>query len=203
MKVYIGPYRYRWTSAIHTTYMNRKYRASGWTDSSNTLEALLEILEDAIQRVYDCTINKILDKRPDQRVRVRIDPFDTWGMDSTLCHIILPMLKQLRDTKHGGPYTDDEDVPEELRSVNAPPKENEYDTDDFHFDRWDYIIGEMVWAFETMSDDSWDSEFIEFGPDHILGEPPVRWDREGMASVEARISNGTRLFGKYYRALWD
>jgi hypothetical protein len=28
-------------------------------------------------------------------------------------------------------------------------------------------------------------------------------DSEGMARVQARITNGFRLFGKYYEALWD
>ena len=50
----------------------------------------------------------------------KIDRWDTWSMDHTLGHIALPMLKQLRETKHGAPNTDDEDVPEYLRSDNGP-----------------------------------------------------------------------------------
>ena len=69
-------------------------------------------------------INKISDffyKRADKkRISVRIDRYDTWNMDYTLSHIILPMLKQLNETKHGAPYVDDEDVPEHLRSTAAP-----------------------------------------------------------------------------------
>jgi len=30
-----------------------------------------------------------------------------------------------------------------------------------------------------------------------------QWDREGQERVQARITNGFRLFGKYYEALWD
>ncbi len=44
-------------------------------------------------------------------------------MDYTLSHIVVPMLKQLKETKHGAPFVDDEDVPEELKSTSAPPKE--------------------------------------------------------------------------------
>ena len=29
------------------------------------------------------------------------------------------------------------------------------------------------------------------------------WDREGQQRVQERITNGFRLFGKYYEALWD
>ena len=51
----------------------------------------------------------------EQKVSVRIDNFDTWGMDHTLAYIILPMLKQLKETKQGSPYVYPEDVPTELR----------------------------------------------------------------------------------------
>ena len=59
---------------------------------------------------------------------VRLDPWDTWSFDHTLADIILPGLKQLRATKHGAPFVDDEDVPEgmNLRSTEAEPKENEW-----------------------------------------------------------------------------
>ena len=55
------------------------------------------------------------------------------------------LLKQLDKEKHGAPYTDDNDVPEYLRSHMAQPKENEWDTDSLHFMRWDWIIAEMIW----------------------------------------------------------
>ena len=29
------------------------------------------------------------------------------------------------------------------------------------------------------------------------------WDMEGMKAEQERISNGFRLFGKYYESLWD
>ena len=38
------------------------------------------------------------------KVSVHIDDFDTWSMDHTLAYIIEPMLKQLKETKQGGPY---------------------------------------------------------------------------------------------------
>lgn len=113
-----------------------------------------------------------------RRVRVRIDSHDTWGMDSTLAHIVLPMLKQLREDKQGAPYTDDEDVPYELRSTTAPPVKNEWDTDDYFFARWDWIMGEMIYAFESKLD-------------------------HDCISRDERMENGFRLFGKYYQALWD
>jgi hypothetical protein len=93
----------------------------------------------------------------ERKINIRIDKYDTWNMDHTLGLIILPMLKQVQKNKHGAPNTDDEDVPEEIRSTAAAPKENEYDTDEYHFNRWDWIMDEMIWAFtQIISDDDED-----------------------------------------------
>lgn len=157
---------------------------------------------------------------------VKIDRWDTWSMDHTLGHIALPMLRQLKATKHGSPLVDDEDVPEHLRSTAAPPKENDWDTDENHFKRWDWALEEMIFAFEHRLDDSWQDAYRS--GEHDLVWTPVdrdgnevakgehthiRMDRgpkdtyqcdyEGMKKVEDRIQNGFRLFGKYYQALWD
>jgi hypothetical protein len=153
---------------------------------------------------------------------VKIDRYDTWSMDHTLADIILPMLKQLRESKHGAPFVDDEDVPEELKSTSAPVKENEWDTDDNHFKRWDWVLDEMIFSFECKNDDSWEEKFrsgkmdkktvackwddngkatmYEWidGPNHTY-----KCDYEGMKVVQKRITNGFRLFGKYYEGLWD
>jgi len=153
---------------------------------------------------------------------VKIDKYDTWSMDHTLADIILPMLKQLKETKHGSPSVDDNDVPEELKSTSAPPKENEWDTDDNWFRRWDWVLDEIIFAFECKVDDSWQEAFSsgeidhktvacnwdadgkatmyqwEDGPNHTY-----KCDFEGMKVIENRIQNGFRLFGKYYQALWD
>jgi len=69
-------------------------------------------------------LQKVLDTIRPQITHVKIDRWDTWSMDHTLAHIIITMLKQLKETKHGAPCTDDEDVPEYLRSHMAQPKEN-------------------------------------------------------------------------------
>jgi hypothetical protein len=165
---------------------------------------------------------KFLDFVHPQINYVKIDRYDTWSMDHTLADIVLPMLKQLKDSKHGAPYVDDLDVPEELRSTSAPAKENEWDTDDNHFKRWDWVLAEMIFAFECKVDDSWQEAFSsgefdqktvacewdangkakmykrEDGPNHTY-----TCDYEGMKVVEERIQNGFRLFGRYYQNLWD
>ena len=171
-------------------------------------------ISKAIQWVWD-----LFDRKIDY---VKIDRWDTWSMDHTLSYIILPMLKQLNNDKHGAPYVDDEDVPEELKSTNAEPKENEWDTDSNHFKRWYWALDEMIFAFQSKQDESWQDAFRSGEID--IKSVPCEWDEngkpklyrmergpndtykcdyEGMKVVEERIQNGFRLFGKYYSSLWD
>jgi hypothetical protein len=193
------------------TYVERPDWCEKWADR-------LVPVSQAIQWVLDRV-------HPEIKV-IKIDKYDTWSMDHTLSPIILPMLKQLKEVKHGSPFVDDEDVPEHLRSTAAPPKENEWDTDENHFKRWDWVMGEMIFAFECKVDDSWEDQFRS-GEHDIVWKPvdaagnevpkgehkyyqmdkgpkdTYQCDYDAMRVVEARIQNGFRLFGKYYQALWD
>jgi len=145
---------------------------------------------------------------------IRIDPWDTWSMDHTLADIILPMLRQLRKTQHGAPMTDDEDVPEHLRSTAAKPKKNDWDIDEFHFKRWDWIMKEMIWTFGEHSKDREPNFWIK-KPKHkrvsvegkdwqeLVNTDPGVYDDEKAKAYWERKKNGFRLFGKYYQNLWD
>jgi hypothetical protein len=151
-----------------------------------------------------------IDGKRERQAYVKIDKWDTWSMDYTLAPIIVPMLKQLKDTKHGAPLVDDEDVPEHLKSTSAPPKEHDYDIDDNHFKRWDYVLDEMIWAFEQKLDDSGDDKFYthpteleKVGKTFQEQLELIKIDREGLDAWQERKRNGYRLFGKYYEALWD
>ena len=42
-------------------------------------------------------------KKAQRRVSVEISRSDTFSMDSTLAYVVLPMLIQLKQTKHGVP----------------------------------------------------------------------------------------------------
>jgi hypothetical protein len=163
-----------------------------------------------------------IESKKHRQLYVRIDKWDTWSMDSTLALIVLPMLQQLQATKHGSPNTDDSDVPDELKSTSAPAKQFEYDTDTNHFKRWDWILGEMIFSFQCKLDDSWQEKYrsgtidMKFDPCEWdeTGKPTkyemvsgpndtYKCDYEAMAVEQARITNGFRLFGKYYENLWD
>jgi hypothetical protein len=146
---------------------------------------------------------------------VKIDRWDTWSFDHTLADIILPGLKQLKATKHGAPFVDDTDVPEgmNLRSTEADPKENEWDIDSNHFKRWDWVLDEMIWAFEQKVADEAESQFFDHSEcptdpsarleDLTNGASRVKYDSEGHRAWQDRKSNGFRLMGRYYENLWD
>ena len=130
---------------------------------------------------------------PKQKTSIKIHNYDTWSMDHTLAPIILPMLVQLKETKHGAPMVDMEDVPKELRATKA--QQNKYakggDVDPKHFERWDWIMDEMIYAFDCKANK--DDVYMRFDIN----------DRDGMKIEQDRIANGFRLFGKYYENLWD
>jgi hypothetical protein len=208
MKVYVSNYRNHWLSPY--TILERVLFWKDWDNISydepwvekwsNRLEPLCLALQWVRERIHP------------RFEYVKIDPWDTWSMDSTLAVIVLPMLKQLQETKHGAPFVDDEDVPKELKSTSASPKQNEWDTDDNHFRRWDYVLDEMIWAFEQKVRDDDETEFFDHSEcgtikdfvkdtNEYLSKSKVDWD--GLKRHQERKQNGFRLFGKYYQNLWD
>lgn len=204
MKVTIGPYVDRWVSYVHYNYMNNKYDFR-WDENNTRYERFLERLEDTLQWIYNHSINLYLDRKQ-RKVKVKLHNYDTWGMDDTLALIILPMLKQLKETKHGVPMVDNEDVPEHLRQVEQSWEE--VNRSDENFERlqaaWEWVLDEMIFAFEMKVKDDWQEQY--YGD--MVKDEDGHWrmkntDYEGMKKVQERISNGFRLFGRYYEALWD
>tara|TARA_R110000764_G_scaffold219493_1_gene307190 strand:+ start:724 stop:1248 length:525 start_codon:yes stop_codon:yes gene_type:complete len=149
---------------------------------------------------------------PKQTVNVKLDKWDTWSMDHTLAKIVLPMLYQLAKTKHGSPRVDNKDVPAELRG------DDEY----LIHERWDWVMSEMIFSFETkLAEEDWQDQFfsgesdlynvpvlssqgkviafeVKHGPNDTL-----KIDYDGLREYQERITNGFRLFGQYYEGLWD
>jgi hypothetical protein len=191
MKVKISNYPNRLICNIHTRYMNKKYGYVDWPEpeEQTRFQRGLELFEDLMQTIYNCTINLFLDRRV-QKVKVHIDRWDTWSMDYTLAPIILPMLKQLKETNHGASYVDPKDVPKELHPKKQTKKQKDNgETDSTHFERWDWVLDEMIYAFDCKANK--DDVYMRFE------------DKEEMKAEQERISNGFRLFGKYYENLWD
>jgi len=220
MKIYISNYRNHWISPY--TILEHIFFWTDWSKCGRNKGVIEdkeyvdhpEWVERWAKRIepISTAVRVVLDFIHPQIQYVKIDRWDTWSMDHTLAHIILPMLKQLDKEKHGAPYTNDEDVPEYLRSHMAQPKENEWDTDSLHFMRWDWILAEMIWAFEQEIRDDDEAEFFDHSE---CGDEKFPWDkdgqyvskvkvdREGLEAHQKRKANGFRLFGKYYQNLWD
>lgn len=238
MRVYINNYRDHWISpytmidyAFFWTDWSRYHRDSSLSASLDQERKYVERPEwvkawsDRLVPVSNA-IQKVLNWIHPKIDHVKIHSWDTSSMDHTLARIVLPMLKQLQATKHGSPLVDDEDVPEHLRSTTAPAKENDWDTDANHFLRWEWVLGEMIFAFECKNDDSWEDAFRSGEIDWVsvpvdaagnqVDRQDAKWfqmkdgpghtytcDYEGMRVVETRIQNGFRLFGVYFQSLWN
>lgn len=160
MRAYIGPYK-NW---IGPYQIADKLKIFGVSEEK--ADAIGEWLSNTW---LDKACNWIYNKKR-RRVFVYINDYDVWNTDHTLALIILPVLRKLQEVKHGSPMSEPEDVPEEFRDK------------DVH-ERWDWILSEIIWAFEQIVDDS---------DDHLM-------DKE----FQDRIDRGLMLFGKFYRGLWD
>jgi hypothetical protein len=153
-----------------------------------------------------------IEARKKRQIYIRIDKYDSWSADHTIALIAVPLLKQLQLTKHGAPLVDDEDVPEglNLRSYETDKlKANEWDTDANHFRRWDWVLGEIIWALEQKTSDDWESQFYsKVDPDlksKDFNEQMANTviDAVGMQAWQERKTRGYKLFGKYFENLWD
>jgi len=241
MKVWISNYRNHWSSpytwidylfwwkpwsrcsrwTLKQTVEDQEREDSQWVDRPEWVDRWADRLMPISQ-----VIQWVLDRVHPRIEYVRIDRWDTWSMDHTLAQIVLPMLRQLKRDKHGSPNVDDEDVPEHLRSTAAEPKENEWDTDSNHHDRWDWVLDEMIFAFEHLVDDSWEDQFrsghfdLVWTPVDVQGNEVAKGkhkyyrmdrgpndtyqcDHDAIKAIHERMDNGFRLFGRYFRALWD
>jgi len=213
VKVYKSNYRHHWISPYIILEKVFFWREIDYD------EPLIEKWADRLQP-FSKAYQAVMDFIHPRISYVKIDHYDTWSMDHTLADIILPMLKHNTE-KHGSPHVDDEDVPIELQSWTSPAKD-EYDVDGQHFARWEWVMNEMIFAFESKVNDGWQEKFysgvsnmksvpcewdaegkptlytFEEGPNHTY-----KCDYDGIAEVQKRITNGFRLFGKYFEALWD
>lgn len=201
MKIYLSRPRHHWISPF--TILEK---VIFWREIDYS-EPLIIKWVNRIEPICIAYRNLLNFLHPEIRV-IKIDYWDTWSMDFTLSPIILPMLIQLKETNHGSPYVDDEDVPEKLKSTSAPAKNSEWELDENHFLRWDWVMDEMIWTFRQLSDSDHEYKFFDYSEydktkDVSLQLDKIKCDRVSLEQHNKRINNGLRLFGKYYRSLWD
>lgn len=239
MRVNIGPYpNNHWTtSRLEIRWYQWRYNKFYLSvEEHDSWDRAFEGFCSAWQWVLNHTVNPLVRNR-ERRIEVRIDPHDTWSMDTTLGYIILPMLKQLRATKHGSPWVEDVDVPHLVKNKKtkkakkSSPNVRAVNTDeeDQHsgvHERWNWVLDEMIWAFEqVIADDGGRTNYyVPYGTnekvDHgyfensATGEKVYlvteeearkmgRYDKELHKTYQERVNRGLTLFGKYYQNLWD
>jgi len=118
MKINIGPYKsdiipvYSWEK--HYEFWRRPETCylpeEEYTKFDKFVFGFLDKFGDLVR-----PLNRWANSRK-RRVKVHIDSYDVWSADHTLAMIIHPVLVKLKETKHGSPVVDDEDVPENLRA---------------------------------------------------------------------------------------
>jgi len=232
MKVNIGPYR---NDLIPVRRWEHKYELWRKPDTYYLPEEEYTKIDKIVFGFFDKLnalvrpLNRWSNNR-ERKIDIRIDKYDAWSADHTLALIIHPVLVELQKQKHGSGNVDDEDVPENLRSTAAAPKENEWDIDDNYHLRWEWVMSEMIWAFEQCTypdhgddifhhnSDQLEMTFQSTGDEALDGKgmkslkfnhqkdpsKPAYWvDEDGKKAHYERIQNGLRLFAKYYFGLWD
>ena len=205
------------------------------------LEEKLNIPENYSEKLcvpiqFILNIINSIDEYLKRKNTIKIHNYDTWSMDKTLSLIVLPMLLQLKRTKHGSPEVDDEDLPELLQYTPEELEKikNQEDVQKY-WDRWDYIIDRMIYSFDYLANDREtekreefitiknDALFEKFGEkantsldvmliqeknginfiDQLNGSQYYSRDYEKLKEHEDYVDEGFKLFGKYYRNLWD
>lgn len=156
-----------------------------------------------------------------QKVKVKVDPWDIWGVDDTLSMVILPVLLAYREAIDGGPYVDDSDVPEHLRANLVEGQCMLENPDDKWHARWEWVVDEIIWTFQQLQPDyDWEEQYCS-GEIDIVWKPVTMGtneeqffrmckgpndtytaDYDAIKKHQERINNGLRLFGKYYQGLW-
>lgn len=217
MKVYIGPY-VNWIGPYQiSNFLFKWLLGEKRSDAIGKWLAENTPVEDICQKIHD---------KRQRKIKVKLHTYDSWNADDTLAHIILPVLKKIKEAKHGSPIVEDKDVPKALRSTSAPKPENEWETDENFHKRWEYVIDEMIFAFSSIVENQDMSDFasgvhdlksvgfdkdgnrtddedliawysFEEGPNHTF-----KVDDKALKVWETRRANGFRLFGKYYLSLW-
>jgi hypothetical protein len=220
MKVKIGPYSNWWGP----------YQIADLLQKVGVSEDACHKLGDFLNATPLASICEWIHSKKNRTMKVRIDRYDTWSMDETLVPIILPMLKQLKETKHGSPGN----MPAFNFTSNSAQGCFDFyaEGDDTAWEeghnQWVAILDKMIWSFEQLRPGyDWEEQFqsgesdIQWvdidettidpttGKETTLSEmvcgpnDTFTYDVVGALAFSQRIQEGLTLFGLYYCNLWD
>ncbi len=117
-------------------------------------------------------------------VKSKIEWKDIINTDTTLSIVILEILKAYKGQVVGFHNVDNEDVPEQMRTV--PEIFDSYlniSVSEKYKMKYEYILDEMIYTFDEISKGI---NYLE------------KYNNEKMS----RVKNGLRLFSKYFTSLW-
>lgn len=162
MKVRISKFKHNYTMPG----IAKLFKYTGLPDEK--VEAVyLHLKHSNIARKALRFINRV---RKNRKISVKVERYDVWAATETIALVVVPILEKLKEAKNGVPIVDDEDVPDHLTRLT---------------ERWDWILNEMIWAFQSFIDGHEVQKQQASAPDNV------------------RTDNGLRLFSKYYHSLWS
>ena len=226
MKVDIGPYNSDLIPIARIEQAYERIRSGALYLDEDKYTWFDKIVFSLLGKLESCVrpINRWGNRRA-RNIKVKVDNYDVWSGDHTIALIVHPLLVKLKEVKQGSACVDLQDVPKHLHPTEEAGPDNGYIDNTIH-DRWDYVLDEMIWAFEQCTYPDLNEEQFDHNCDQLElvstplkeGRPaseisfnyqkdpskPKYWvDIEGKKVHHARINNGLRLFGKYYFGLWD
>lgn len=209
MKVKIGPYL-RWWGPYQIAELllgNPDKDRFGMDYKPSWRERWADKLGDWLAETWVADACQWVHDHRQRQVYVHIDNYDVWNMDDTLRLIIGPMFVKLKEIKHGSGMIEDIDVPEHLRSTAVPPIKEPWDLDDNFHRRYDWLLDEMIWAFNTDHEEVKSAFYDHSAVDESAGITEqikkIKVDLEAVKAYDKRLENAYRLFGKYYQTFWD
>ena len=206
MKVNIGPYL-NWVGP---------YQLADLLQYIGVSEDKCHDIGKVLPEWVNATCEWIYSKRH-RKIKVKIDDYDVWSLDSTLAYIIIPALNKIKDDKHGTPLLDVYSQTSESSQGSFDFYANDdYMASDENSRQWQEILDKMIWAFEQINED-WEDQytivnpeidFTKYPEDEGKMVVPLRWkvkgeiDWEGRLQHMKKIEEGLALFGEYYQTLW-
>ncbi|HAI57752.1 MAG TPA: hypothetical protein DCM04_07400 [Saprospirales bacterium] len=110
-----------------------------------------------------------------QNVDVQVEDWDTWNVDITLSHIIVPLLRKYKERNHGYPEPLDKE-------------------------KWDNMLDSMIYSFEFKTNNT---DVLDSCLDSCVNNHSSEDCKECMERAQAKVSAGFLLFGMYFEHLWD
>lgn len=149
------------------------------------------------------------DPSKEQKVKIKIDPWDSYAGYHTLALIIHPLLVDFRKKSNKGipgKFLDDMgyDFSENVKNSVFNKRKKE----------WNAVIDKMIWSFRETANDypgekkafkkngkKYKTKIRDDGY-HEVVETGLDYDRKVYEEYQKRLQEGIDLFAKYYGCLW-